>query len=534
MSPRRPAAALVINFLTLFVLLSGTALALQANTVRSRNIVNRSVTAEDLGHRAVAAPKLAHRAVAEAKLVAGAVSGAKLARGSVTGAKVLDASLTGADVSASVGTRELAGGAVTTTKIGSNAVTGAKVADGSLGGADLLANSIGPQLANGSVTSAKVLDNSLTNVDINESALGPPLVRNVTINSAAVSTGTSDRHVTANCPGGKILIGGGSDIVLGQDPPGSAILHQSSPSTAGRHRELAGLGDSDQRRRLDAAGVRHLLLMTVAPDNPSRRRSPRPGRPTPALVVSLVALCVAVCGNAYAIRANVVGSAQIVDGQVRAADIARRAARGGTIADGAVTRPKLASSGVGRSALGANSIDGAKVADGSLTGEDFADGSIGSIDLANISVHTQALANGSVNASKVANDTLVGADLADGSLTTADLFNNTIGSSEVANNSMTQGQVDGSTIGSPVLRNVRRKVASSEFGNNTVKVATATCPAGQQVIAGGGYIPEADSLDVGLTKSYPLSTTQWRAIGAEYFPESAAWSVHAVAICANV
>jgi hypothetical protein len=87
--------------------------------------------------------------------------------------------------------------------------------------------------------------------------------------------------------------------------------------------------------------------------------------PSPAMIVALVALFVALGGAAYAgvtLSNNTVRSATIVNGQVKTADLANLA----------VTNAKIKN----------NAVNAAKVKNSSLTGSDVLDGSLGAPDLA--------------------------------------------------------------------------------------------------------------------------------------------------------
>jgi hypothetical protein len=97
-------------------------------------------------------------------------------------------------------------------------------------------------------------------------------------------------------------------------------------------------------------------------------------RPSPALLISCLALFMALSGSALAvgIAKNSVRSAQIVDGTVRTVDLR----------DGAVSSPKIAPAAVGKEQLAENSVDSLKVEDGSLSGADVADKTITAADLA--------------------------------------------------------------------------------------------------------------------------------------------------------
>lgn len=89
----------------------------------------------------------------------------------------------------------------------------------------------------------------------------------------------------------------------------------------------------------------------------------REGRPSPALVISLISLAVALSGTAMALPGkNTVNSGDIVNKQVKPRDLAV----------GAVKAPKLA----------ANSVRSAKIRDGEVSGADIAPDTITRSDLA--------------------------------------------------------------------------------------------------------------------------------------------------------
>lgn len=156
-------------------------------------------------------------------------------------------------------------------------------------------------------------------------------------------------------------------------------------------------------------------------------RKTRSFRPSPALVISCIALLMALAGSAYAagLGKNTVRSPQIVDGTVRTVDLH----------DGAVTAPKISPGAVGTEQLAESAVTSAKVADGSLTGADITDGS------------------------------LTGADVADHSLSASDIAPHAIGAGQLAN---------------VTLRSNSATVAKGGFGTVSVN-----CAEGEQVISGG-------------------------------------------------
>jgi hypothetical protein len=110
-------------------------------------------------------------------------------------------------------------------------------------------------------------------------------------------------------------------------------------------------------------------------------------RPSPAVVIASLALAAALTPPAYSAIAphlakNSVGSSQIRDKAIKAADIAKGAVNSSKIADGqvhhgdlangAVDFTKIADGTVGRAELSGNSVDGSKIADGSVGVGDLA------------------------------------------------------------------------------------------------------------------------------------------------------------------
>lgn len=136
-------------------------------------------------------------------------------------------------------------------------------------------------------------------------------------------------------------------------------------------------------------------------------------RPSPALLISCVALFLALTGSAFAVGVakNSVRSAQIVDGTVRTVDlrdnsvnalkIAPDAVGSEEIAENAVASPEVATDSLTNQDLGAASVTSSEVADQSLTASDLGPDSVGSSELRTVSVRTNSAtiakdANGTV------------------------------------------------------------------------------------------------------------------------------------------
>lgn len=160
-------------------------------------------------------------------------------------------------------------------------------------------------------------------------------------------------------------------------------------------------------------------------------------RPSPALVISCVALFLALAGTAFAatVAKNSVRSAQIVDGAVRTVD------------------------------LGANAVKAEKIAPDAVGSEEIAENAVSSPEVAQDSLTSQDLGAASVTSSEVAGQSL-GAD---------DLGPDSAGSSEIQ-----AGAVRASELG-PIIA-VTNNSAVAAGANGSV---TANCPAGTTVISGG-------------------------------------------------
>ncbi|HEU5106716.1 MAG TPA: hypothetical protein VFU11_12865 [Solirubrobacterales bacterium] len=157
-------------------------------------------------------------------------------------------------------------------------------------------------------------------------------------------------------------------------------------------------------------------------------RNNRSFRISPALVISCVALFMALTGSALAvgIAKNSVRSAQIVDGSVRTIDLR----------DNAVNSAKIAPNAVGSEEVAENAIESPEVAQDALTAEDLGTASVAS------------------------------PEVVDQSLTATDLGPDSVRSSE---------------LGPVVVRTNSAKIAKGANGS-----VSADCAAGEQVLGGGG------------------------------------------------
>lgn len=198
----------VISCIALFVALSGAAYAAKTT----------------LGKKAVKTQNLANGAVSTLKLKSGAVTALKLRNGAVTGPKI---------AAGAVGSSQLANGAVRSAALGGGVVTEGKLKNGAVTEEKLFNSAVtNSKIGPNAVATGKVQDGAITGVKLAPSFLAQ-LVKNVSYvskASGAVSM-TSPQSVTAECPAGKQVVGGGSKIIFGDAT--AVELTESSPFVAG-------------------------------------------------------------------------------------------------------------------------------------------------------------------------------------------------------------------------------------------------------------------------------------------------------------
>lgn len=172
----------VIACIALFVSLSGAAVAATAM------LPKKSVKAQHIGNGAVTTVKLRN----------GAVTTSKLRNESVIGAKI---------AVESIGSGQLAKGSVRSGQLGGGVVTEGKIKNAAVSENKLGANSVSTgKLQDGAVTAAKL-----------STSFNAQLVKSASYATAASASNTSEakKTVTASCPTGKQVVGGGAKVVGG-------------------------------------------------------------------------------------------------------------------------------------------------------------------------------------------------------------------------------------------------------------------------------------------------------------------------------
>ncbi len=139
-----------------------------------------------------------------------------------------------------------------------------------------------------------------------------------------------------------------------------------------------------------------------------------------ANICSFLALTIVVSmGTAYA--NNTVRSRDIVDGQVKAQDLAANSVTSSKIADGTIAVGDLGANSVGSGQLQTNSVGATEIADATIDSGEIIDNSLLAADLGSGSVGASEVADSSLTGTDIVNSSLTGSDIASNSISTADL-----------------------------------------------------------------------------------------------------------------
>jgi hypothetical protein len=180
-------------------------------------------------------------------------------------------------------------------------------------------------------------------------------------------------------------------------------------------------------------------------------------RPSPALVISCLALLLALTGSAIAagVAKNSVRSAQIVDGTVRTVDLRDSAVNSAKVADEALTATDLAPDSVGISEIAENAVASPEVAPDSLTAGDLGPNSVAS------------------------------SEVADQSLTANDLGPESVGANEIATDAVGSIEISPSAVHASELAAITTVSNSVTIEGGKNASVDTTCPAGSVLISGG-------------------------------------------------
>ena len=174
---RHLTVANVLSIVAVFIALSATAVAatkIGPGQVKAVNLANQSVTNPKIKTQAVTSGKIKNLGIVAGDLAANSVVSSKIAKKAVTNAKL--------------GTE-----AVSSSKLGKNSVTNEKI-------------------SSEAVTTGKIGNESISSGKLS-SSLWRQLLKNVTpVTETSVNDSETEKAVTATCPPGKEVIGGGARI----------------------------------------------------------------------------------------------------------------------------------------------------------------------------------------------------------------------------------------------------------------------------------------------------------------------------------
>jgi hypothetical protein len=190
-----------------------------------------------------------------------------------------------------------------------------------------------------------------------------------------------------------------------------------------------------------------------------------------------------------------VGPQDILDGGVHGAELSANSVDASKIATGAVGSDEIATDAVDTPEILNNSVRSGDVRNGTLTTDDLGTGSVASDEIADGSVGTPDLADGSVTRSKFAPFAFFGGDLGDAGFGDIELLNNSVQSNEI-----TDGAVGGSDL-NIVTRSGPTTTIPDTSGGGPAFVTPAACDSGEKALGGGVTNFGADSVYV--TQTYP-------------------------------
>ena len=208
-------------------------------------------------------------------------------------------------------------------------------------------------------------------------------------------------------------------------------------------------------------------------------------------VCSFLALTIAMgTGGAYA--ANTVFSTDIVDGEVKNADIAGNSITSNRIYPGSVTNTDIGADAVDASKVLDGSLGGADIANSSLTGDDVASSSLTGIDVSNgtltssdildETLGTTKIADGGLNTSDLAISSVTGSRIAASAVTTSDIANRTVNMDDI-DGADRSGSIDVSAIANGRCTTISGGVTGTEPGDAVVLTTNGSLPNGMTVPA---------------------------------------------------
>ena len=202
--------------------------------------------------------------------------------------------------------------------------------------------------------------------------------------------------------------------------------------------------------------------------------------------------CVAALGGSTAYAANTVFSTDIVDGEVKNADIAGNSITSNRIYPGSVTNTDIGADAVDAGKVLDASLAGADIANSSLTGDDVASSSLTGIDVSNgsltgsdildESLGTTEIADGGLNTSDLAISSITGSRIAASAVTTSDIANRTVNMDDI-DGADRSGSISVGAISNGRCTTITGSVTGAEPGDAVVLTTNGTIPNGMTISA---------------------------------------------------
>lgn len=172
-------------------------------------------------------------------------------------------------------------------------------------------------------------------------------------------------------------------------------------------------------------------------------------RPSPAMVVALIALAISMSTGAYAavnIPRNSVGAAQLKNNAVTSKKLKKDAVVSSKIADRAIGSKEIAPRAVGGSKLADGAVGAGKISPGAVGSKEIKEAAVGAGQLASGSVTDGKIKEGAVGSKELKEAAVDAGKLASGSVTDGKIKEGVVGSKEIAEGAIDTKQVSPSAI----------------------------------------------------------------------------------------